>query len=438
MANVIQINLNKILVGTPFEKERTIGVALSGGRDSIALCHALKAAGETIVAINVEHGIRGENSLKDTEFVKEFCKRNGITLFCESVDAPAFAKENGYTLEQAARILRYAVFDRAVAEGKCDLIALAHHADDQAETIFMRILRGTGTAGLVGMRELRGIYVRPLLHYTREDIDEYVKANGLEYVEDETNGDLTFTRNFLRAELARLKERFPDLEKSFGRLSKNAEEIEDYVEGVLPELEVNDGEVLIEATDLKNPFVLKRLVLKGAKMLGVGQDIEEKHLDAVCELAQNENGKRLNLTHGLSACKDEKGIVLFVSQSQAAQGEEMFCIGKNGAFGVLVEEVKNVDEVELKSGDAQFVDLDKLPKGCVFRARRDGDFIKKFGGGTKSLGDFLTDKKVPARKRDSLVVIAKDDEVFAVVGIDVSRAVKIDEDTKHIGKITRL
>ena len=309
MANVIQINLNKILLGTPFEKERTIGVALSGGRDSIALCHALKAAGETIVAINVEHGIRGENSLRDTEFVKEFCKKNGITLFCESVDAPAFAKENGYTLEQAARILRYAVFDRAVAEGKCDLIALAHHADDQAETIFMRILRGTGTAGLVGMRELRGIYVRPLLRYTREDIDEYVKANGLEYVEDETNEDLTYTRNFLRAELARLKERFPDLENSFARLSRNALETEEYLQQILPELEVKNGEVLVE-TDLKNPFVLKMLVLKGAKLLGVRQDIEEKHLDAVCELAQNENGKRINLTHGLVAHKDEKGIVL--------------------------------------------------------------------------------------------------------------------------------
>ena len=411
-------------------------MALSGGRDSIALCHALKAAGETIVAINVEHGIRGENSLRDTEFVKEFCKKNNITLFCESVDAPAFAKENGYTLEQAARILRYAVFDRAVAEGKCDLIALAHHADDQAETIFMRILRGTGTAGLVGMRELRGIYVRPLLRYTREDIDEYVKANGLEYVEDETNGDLTYTRNFLRAELARLKERFPDLENSFARLSRNALETEEYLQQILPELEVKNGEVLVE-TDLKNPFVLKMLVLKGAKLLGVRQDIEEKHLDAVCELAQNENGKRFNLAHGLVAHKDEKGIVPSREKS-VERKEEPFFIGRHDDLGVLVEEVENVNEGELKSGKAQFVDLDKLPEGCVFRARRDGDFIKKFGGGTKSVGDFLTDKKVPARKRDSLVVLAKDCEVFAVVGVDVSREVKIDEGTKHIGKITRL
>ena len=220
MANVIQINLNKMLVGTPFETGRIVGVALSGGRDSVALCHALKEAGENIVALNVEHGIRGENSLKDSAFVKEFCKERGIKLYSFSVDAPKFASENGYTIEQAARVLRYQVFERAMADGFCDVVALAHHKGDQAETILMRILRGTGTKGLVGMREVNGRYVRPLLSYSREDIDEYIAKNNLPFVEDETNADTSYSRNFLREELRRLKERYPDLENSFARLSR--------------------------------------------------------------------------------------------------------------------------------------------------------------------------------------------------------------------------
>ena len=434
MASVIQMDLNKILVGTPFEKERIIGVALSGGRDSIALCHALKHAGESIVAINVEHGIRGEASLRDSDFVKEFCKKEGITLYSYSVDAPTFAKENGYTLEQAARILRYAIFDKAVGEGKCDLVALAHHSGDQAETILMHVLRGTGIAGLVGMKKLSGKYIRPLLDYSREDIDAYVQANNLEYVDDETNEDSTYTRNFLRAELSKLKEKYPDLENSFMRLSRTAFETEEYLQSILPNVEVENGEVLI--SDCDNPFVLKRLVLNAAKALGVSQDIEEKHLEAVVLLASNENGKRLNLTHGLTAFKDSRGIVL-VRDENAEYGEEVpFGVGRFEAFGVQVEIVKSVSEAELKSGVSLYCDMDKLPKGCVLRYRHDGDFIRKFGGGTKSLGDFLTDKKVPARKRDGLVVVAKDSEIFAVLCVDISREVKVDENTKNIVKLS--
>ena len=436
MADVIQIDLNKILKGTDFEKSRVVGVALSGGRDSVALCHALLTAGENIVAINVEHGIRGERSIADSDFVKDFCEKYGITLYSFSVDVPSYAKEYGYTIEQAARFLRYAKFEEAIESGLCDVIALAHHGGDQAETILMRILRGTGTAGLVGMKELRGRYVRPLLHYTRVDIDEYIKANGLSYVEDETNADETYTRNFLRGEIARIKARYKDLEKSFERLSKNADEIEEYVESVLPKIDVKDGEMLIKTVDCVNSFVLKRLVLKGAKALGVGQDVEEKHLEAVVALASGENGKMLNLAHGLVAVKDENGIVLFVSQGEILQIEKPFSFGCREDFGVNIEEIESISEAELKDGKALYIDVDKLPKGAVLRRRRDGDFIKKFGGGRKTLGDFLTDKKVALRTRDSLVVIAKQSEVFAVFGVDVSRVVKVDENSKNIAKLT--
>lgn len=143
MAVDIQINLNKF-ISNPSFAGKTIGVALSGGRDSVALAYALKKADVSLIAVNVEHGIRGESSVNDSKFVEEFCKKYDIPLLSFSVDVPSFCKQNGYTTEQCARILRYDIFDKVLSDGKCDFIALAHHADDQVETVFMRIIRGTG------------------------------------------------------------------------------------------------------------------------------------------------------------------------------------------------------------------------------------------------------------------------------------------------------
>ena len=129
-------------------------------------------------------------------------------LYQERVDSLSFARDNGYTVEQSARILRYKVFENALEKGVCEVVALAHHQDDQAETIFMRIIRGTGVNGLCGMRAVRGKYIRPLLDCPREDIDEYVAQNGIDYVDDETNFCTDYTRNCLRAELSELKNAF--------------------------------------------------------------------------------------------------------------------------------------------------------------------------------------------------------------------------------------
>ena len=147
------MDLPKLLgVSEEEAKKFKICVALSGGRDSVALLDILREAGYDVSAVNVEHGIRGEESVSDSRFVSELCASMDVPLFAYSVDAPSFSAQNGYTLEQGARILRYGIFDELLNEKKCDYIALAHHLDDQVETVLMRILRGTGIKGLTGMR----------------------------------------------------------------------------------------------------------------------------------------------------------------------------------------------------------------------------------------------------------------------------------------------
>lgn len=489
MANEIHISLDNIFCDG---KPKTVCVALSGGRDSVALLHCLKQLEESfskaqsvaklqnyvnqsqskdvtqdssvgygklhIVAANVEHGIRGESSLRDSAFVAELCKRMGVELYSFTVDAPSFAKRNGYTVEQAARILRYRCFDELLDGGKCDYVALAHHLDDQIETVFMRILRGTGIRGLSGIKAVNGRYIRPLLDYTRDDISEYVARHNLEFVDDETNDDISYTRNFLRAEIATLKQRFPAMGAAIKRLSASAEECDSFVESQVPDVEVKDGVAYVKISDCVNTLIAKRLFMRAAAALGVVQDIEERHLNLVLDLLSADSGKRLDLTHGICVHKEGDSLAFTRQCNDSKMDETQFSVksqveeisfseGYFEDFGISVKLVdvayakENLgNDMRTKDNDIKcaslYIDAEKIPVGAVIRGRRDGDYIHKFGGGTKSLGDFLTDKKVPLRTRDSLKVVADGSRILAVFGVDISADVKIDENTKRVFALT--
>lgn len=418
---------------------KTIGVALSGGRDSVALAYALKNANVPLVAINVEHGIRGQSSVDDSRFVADFCKKYDIPLFCFKVDAPTFCKGNGYTLEQGARILRYEIFDSVLDEKKCDYIALAHHADDQVETVIMRIIRGTGVRGLCGMSAVSGKYIRPLLCCERDDINDFVAEHNLPYVDDETNFDTDYTRNFLREELEKIKQRFPSLCISVSRLCENATEVCDFIAKNTPELRLENDEVKVDVKCFEDALIAKELVVKAARMLGVCQDIEQRHFPLVFDLKDAQNGKRIELAHKLVAHKDG-GYIVFSKKSEIGTLDcvESFAEGEFASLGVSVAKVDCMCKEKLHSGSCRdcdrilFVDGYKLPQNAVLRRIKPGDYIQKFGGGTKSVGDFLTDKKVPLRKREKLVVVANGSEVFAIFGVEISKTVAVENIDKNI------
>lgn len=440
MAKSIDVSIDSLLKGTAYDgKDLTVGVAISGGRDSVALLHYLFNQGVKVVAINVEHGIRAEESVRDSEFVASFCNSLGVKLYAYNVDVPTFARENGYTLEQAGRILRYRIFDKLLDDGECDLIALAHHLDDQIETVFMRILRGTGVRGLAGMKTLSGRYLRPFLKYSREDINEYVKSKGLQFVEDSTNKDTAYTRNFLRGEISRLKERFPSMGEAVLRLAASAAEADNFIESWVPCVSENAGQVAINISDCDNILLAKRLILKAANALGVQQDIEDKHYTAVLDLINAQSGKYVMLTHGLCVHKQGENLVFERNFESLKIEERKFAQGVLDDLGVCI---RNVDlfaeKINLKAVETLYIDADKIPDSAVIRGRLDGDYIHKFGGGTKSLGDYLTDKKVPLRKRDSLKLVADGSRVLAVFGLDISADVKVDESTKRVYALSEM
>lgn len=175
-------------VGRLLLRDEPVLVAVSGGLDSMCLLHFMHVNGYCVTAAHFDHGLR-DSSADDARFVQHWCNAQGIPFVCERGDVRVAARENGWSMEEAARRLRYDFLCRAMRETGCACIVTAHHLDDNAETILLNLVRGTGVAGLCGMRERQGDVVRPFLGQTRAELAAYVAKYGLPHVEDETNAD---------------------------------------------------------------------------------------------------------------------------------------------------------------------------------------------------------------------------------------------------------
>ena len=214
-----------------------IAIAVSGGSDSMALLHyAFNNAnrlGFNALCLNVEHGIRGECSILDSNFVKDFCKQRGIPLISYNVDSIKHSKENHLSIEESARQLRYQCFFDALSSNKCDLVATAHHLKDNAESVLINLFRGTALKGLKGTTEYENKIIRPMLNVSKEEIENYIKENDVPYITDETNFCTDLTRNNLRINvLPKIKEIFPEYEKSVMRLSNIVREEDAFLDNL--------------------------------------------------------------------------------------------------------------------------------------------------------------------------------------------------------------
>lgn len=421
-----------------FIKNETVAVALSGGSDSMALLYYMLDNAEKyqikIIAINVEHGIRGKASENDTEFVKGICKKKNVPLLCYSVDSIKKATEDKLTLEQAARTLRYDCFYDALNSGKCDKVATAHHSRDNLESILFNLFRGTGIKGICGIDyALDGKIIRPFLNVSKEDIETYIKENSIPFVTDETNFSDDYTRNYIRLNLLpEIKKIFPYAEKSAARFSEIAKSENDYMEAQAKSAVLLEDESVAVLLSV-HPAIFKRAAVIAMKYCGIEKDWEKTHLDQVFALCEKENGKTINLPKGVVAVKEYDRIAFYRVRTNTT-AETAFKTGKVpfGDFLLSIDEA--TPPIDLKSG--LYLDFFKIPASAVIRTRKNGDRFTKFGGGTKSLSDFFTDKKIPLRLRDFIPVVADGSEILAVFGVEISEKVKTDENSKKILKLT--
>ena len=195
---------------------KSIGVATSGGIDSMCLLHFMKQKfGDKIVAINIEHGIRGEKSIEESKFVLDYCSKNKILCLQFSVDVPAFCKQNKLSIEDGARKLRYDVFFQLLKDKKVEKIVTAHHRSDRVETMLLSLVRGAGTTGSSSTMQQSEDILRPMIDVPKTEIHLYAQENGIPFITDESNFDNNFNRNFLRNEIV------PKLEQLNSSAQKN-------------------------------------------------------------------------------------------------------------------------------------------------------------------------------------------------------------------------
>ncbi len=392
-------------------------VALSGGRDSVCLLHRLKALAEernlTLAAAHLDHEMR-EGSGRDAEFVRALCEDWGIPLFLEREDVPAYAVSEGLSPEDAARRLRYRFLYRTAEAFRADAIALAHHAGDQAETMLLHLLRGSGLTGLVGMRPRSGLLIRPMLETPSEAVQAYFDANGLQCVEDPTNRDLENPRNALRhLVLPELRSVFPGAEAAFGRAAESLREDADYLDGAArarwdPESDLLGVSCVVP--DTEGPAVTHRLIRMTAAAAGLEQDLERRHVLALAEALGRGRGGA-DLPHGYSgrAYRGKLWIGRTADVRADVPAEDgAACLGR--ALGIRRLEAAP-DGWRKPERGVQYTGI-PFPRDARLRTGRDGDVLATRSGGTKRLARYWQEAGMPPWLRPQTLLLAREDRVL--------------------------
>ena len=434
--------LNLIKENNFFAPNSRVGVGVSGGADSMCLLHFLYAHRNElnieVIAINVNHNTRKEDA-KEANFVEKYCKKLGILCLKTKADAQALMEKEKLSMEEACRIVRFETFADLKKKGLIDYVALGHHLRDQAETILMHIVRGCGLKGASGMEYVNDFVVRPFLNLGKGDIMLYMAQNNVPYVVDESNFDTSISRNLIRQEvLPTLRQVWPNVDEAICNFGKTCREDDKYISN-----NVDLGAVIFGIHEVKIPKnyfsypepVVFRLLEKALDSLGGTSDFERKHFEMIMRIPKMSNGTRINLPHGINAYSEYDYVTIttkqIVKRSDLNKG---FSVGRVefGPLGeIVIEEVNEFKKVN----NALSCDLAKIPANATWRIRQDGDTIEKFGGGTKKLKNYLNDKKIPVRIRNSLPVLAVGNDVLAVLGVDISDKIKVDENTKQFGII---
>ncbi len=422
-------------------------VGVSGGMDSVALLHILCKLREVgkvgrLSAAHVNHGIR-ESAGEDAAFVRALCANWDVRLYETRVDVPKLQEETGQTLEEAARDARYAFLRKAKRESGSAFLVTAHHMDDQAETVLMHLLRGTGLSGLCGMKAVSGDMFRPLLGVSRRELAAYVEENALSYRTDETNLTPCCLRNRIRLELIPLlKEGYnPSISGGLARMAKLLSEDEAYLT-LEAEQKLNEAALPAGGYDRNKLALLPMPIQSRAVRLmlsreGALYNLQQAGVIRLCAFLQGRTGARMELPNGMEARIRYDSIIIGKPEEEAPEPFETPFLwpGEIGTpAGVYIATF--VDAFVREAGAfVAYMDADKLPEEAVVRRRRPGDrFYPLNAPGERKLKEYLIDKKFahPAR---NLPLIAAGQHVLFFPGGTVSHLIRVREDTRRILRV---
>lgn len=422
-------------------QERVLA-AVSGGADSVCMLYLFLAAGVRPHVVHIHHMLRGAEADRDAQFVRSLALKLGLECEVLYKDVPALVEREGLSFEEAARALRYeGLFECAERLGIAK-IAVAHNLNDQAETVLMRLARGSALTGLGGMRERRedGV-IRPLLEFSRAEIEEYCFIRNIEYIQDSTNFSEDYSRNYIRRSVIPALERLnPSLCRTLAANARLMGRDEAFLSRLAAEeykrASRRDGEVFLEADRLKamDRALSARVVrMAVAEVCGL-RDVTSGHIERVLDLLTAPTGKELPLKRGARAQRSYEWLIIGVPR---VNGEFLFsfALGEFASDGINIT-VSRAAEFIKRGKNEEYIDLAKVPDGAVLRNRRPGDRIFPLGApGEKKLKDYFIDKKVPRKERERLVLLASGERVLAVIGMTVSAEIAVSDKTKEIAVI---
>ena len=419
------------------EGEKVI-LALSGGIDSMVLADLLLKSKVEFVAAHCNFHLRGEESDGDEKFVREFAEKNGIQCFVKHFETEKFAKEQGLSIEMAARDLRYAWFEELRQQLGYNKIAVAHHADDQAETFFINLLRGAGLRGLKGMLPQNGVIIRPLLWASREQIRQYAVENQIVWREDHTNAESVYLRNKIRNQLLPVfdelqPEARQGLYKSLEHLASENELYRELLNEKLAQIVEQEGETQSFPTlNSKFSTLNFQLLFEWLRQFGFNADQCRFIYEAIGTGIGNHY---YSPTHRLVIGRSE----LHLSEIKEDGNDEVQVgLGEKELFSPLhlkfAQFVKFADFTIDKSRKVAQLDFDKLKFPLTLRHWLHGDRFHPLGmKGSKLLSDFFVDQKFTEQQKSSVwLLTSSDGDIVWVVGWRIDDRFKVTNETKNI------
>lgn len=430
---------------------------VSGGADSMSLLHVLLELSETmdirVHVVHINHLLRTEAD-EEEAYVRSVCEQYQIPCTVFRREIAAYAKELGCSVEEAGRRYRYECFETVCDQEKGQRIAVAHHLNDRAETLLFHMIRGTGMRGLGSIPAVRGRIIRPLLAVSRQEIEAYLQEKRIRYYQDASNDSLDYTRNVIRHQvLPILQGMNAGAIRHMGEVSDLAEEYWRYVEEQAQVLErkcvmesENREELLKKEADGQPLLILRHVIYRMlVRAAGSAKDIEQQHVTQVLELLDKSAGKEIMLPYHLLARRSNQGIWI---QKRSEKSEELLefqsiSIAVPGItqFGQLGEVECRLfpmtPEVEIsKKLYTEMLDYGKINGTLCIRNPKPGDyFIVNRQGERKKLARFFIDRKIPREERSSMLVLAGENQVYWIIGMRISEAVKLTDATKQVLQI---
>ena len=415
---------------------RPVLVTLSGGADSVALLRVLMALGYECIAVHCNFHLRGEESDRDERFAVSLCQSLDVRLLVKHIDVETRQRERGISVEMACRELRYEWFAAMASELDCQAIAVAHHADDNVETFFLNALRGTGIAGLAGMKPRNGNIVRPLLGVTRSEIESYLNELGQQYVVDSTNLENNFKRNRVRNVIVPAVEReFPGARKTLQSTVEHTRECADLYRDLLGDLKsrlgiADDAECRVGVKELMAVKTSNMALLVHDLLDSYGVSHEQSAYIAEILSSESMKGQKIHTSSYTLTIRKES--IIIEKNSIESNTQILVDFSALGSIKEILE--ANLTPTEPfspkmcngKTAIALHKDVLKC-ENVVLRHWREGDRMRPFGmRGTKLVSDMFTDAKYGPNARRAAWLLEVDGEIIWVLGLRSARAFVVD------------